>query len=85
MMAGVDDSPQPSKMPSISPGVGGRLVPWAYTTATNLGYRLHVVDVYFSTLTRSMPCHCRVAFMTEVKARILAQFDAIDRAPVIHR
>ena len=46
---------------------------------------LNLVEGFFSKTARSMLRHIRVASKVELKARILAYLDDINRDPVIHR
>ena len=48
------------------------------------GSWLNLVEGFFSKMTRSMLRHIRVASKAELKARILAYLDDINRDPVIH-
>jgi len=48
------------------------------------GSWLNLVEGFFSKMARSMLRHIRVASKTELKARILAYLDDINRDPVIH-
>ena len=49
------------------------------------GSWLNLVEGFFSKMARSMLRHIRVASKAELKARILAYLDDINRDPVIHR
>ena len=49
------------------------------------GSWLNLVEGFFSKMARSMLRHIRVASKDELKARILAYLDDINREPVIHR
>lgn len=49
------------------------------------GSWLNLVEGFFSKMTRSMLRHIRVASKAELKTRILAYLDDINRDPVIHR
>jgi len=49
------------------------------------GSWLNLVEGFFSKMARSMLCHIRVQSKAELKARILAYLDDINRDPVIHR
>lgn len=48
------------------------------------GSWLNLVEGFFSKMARSMLRHIRVASKTELKARIIAYLDDINRDPVIH-
>ena len=48
------------------------------------GSWLNLVEGFFSKLARSVLCHIRVASKQELKERILAAIDAINRDPIIH-
>ena len=48
------------------------------------GSWLNLVEGFFSKMTRSMLRHIRVASKAELKQRILAYLDDINREPVIH-
>ncbi len=48
------------------------------------GSWLNLVEGFFSKMTRSMLRHIRVASKAELKARILAYLDALNRDPVVH-
>ena len=48
------------------------------------GSWLNLVEGFFSKMARSMLRHIRVASKAELKARILAYLDELNRAPVIH-
>ena len=48
------------------------------------GSWLNIVEGFFSKMTRSMLRHIRVASKAELKQRILAYLDDINREPVIH-
>jgi transposase len=48
------------------------------------GSWLNLVEGFFSKMARSMLRHIRVASKTELKARILAYLDDINRDPVVH-
>jgi transposase len=48
------------------------------------GSWLNLVEGFFSKMARSMLRHIRVASKTELKARILAYLDDLNREPVIH-
>ena len=45
---------------------------------------LNLVEGFFSKMTRSMLRHIRVASKAELKQRILAYLDDVNREPVIH-
>ncbi len=49
------------------------------------GSWLNLVEGFFSKMARSMLRHIRVASKAELKTRILAYLDSINRDPVIHR
>jgi transposase len=49
------------------------------------GSWLNLVEGFFSKVTRSMLRHIRVASKAELKARIVAYLDDVNRDPVIHR
>ena len=49
------------------------------------GSWLNLVEGFFSKMSRSMLRHIRVASKAELKARIFAYLDEINREPVIHR
>ena len=49
------------------------------------GSWLNLVEGFFSKMARSMLRHIRVASKTELKARILAYLDDVNRDPVIHQ
>ena len=48
------------------------------------GSWLNLVEGFFSTLTRSVLRHIRVASKQELKSRILAAIDDLNREPVVH-
>jgi transposase len=48
------------------------------------GSWLNLVEGFFSKMARSLLRHIRVASKAELKARILAYFDDLNREPVIH-
>jgi transposase len=48
------------------------------------GSWLNVVEAFFSKMARSMLRQIRVASKAELKTRILAYLDEINRDPVIH-
>lgn len=48
------------------------------------GSWLNLVEGFFSRMARSMLRHIRVASKAELKARILAYLEDIDRDPLIH-
>lgn len=48
------------------------------------GSWLNLVEGFFSKMARSMLRHIRVASKTELKARIIAYLDELNRDPVIH-
>ena len=48
------------------------------------GSWLNLVEGFFSKMARSVLRHIRVASKEELKARILAYLDDLNRAPVIH-
>lgn len=45
---------------------------------------LNIIEGFFSKMTRSMLRHIRVKSKDELKARILAYFDEVNRHPVVH-
>ena len=49
------------------------------------GSWLNLVEGFFSKMSRSMLRHIRVASKAELKARILAYLDDINREPVVHQ
>ena len=49
------------------------------------GSWLNLVEGFFSKMARSMLRHIRVASKAELKARIIAYLDELNRDPVIHR
>jgi transposase len=48
------------------------------------GSWLNLVEGFFSKMTRSMLRHIRVTSKTELKARIIAYLDDLNRQPVVH-
>jgi transposase len=48
------------------------------------GSWLNLVEGFFSKMARSVLRHIRVASKEELKARILAYLDDLNRTPVIH-
>jgi transposase len=48
------------------------------------GSWLNLVEAFFSKIARSMLRHIRVASKAELKARILAYLDDLNRDPVVH-
>jgi transposase len=48
------------------------------------GSWLNLVEGFFSKLTRSVLRHIRVASKQEMKGRLLAAIDDINRQPVVH-
>jgi transposase len=48
------------------------------------GSWLNLVEGFFSKMTRSVLRHIRVASKAELKARILAYIDGVNREPVVH-
>jgi hypothetical protein len=48
------------------------------------GSWLDLVEGFFSKVARSVPRHIRVASNDELRARILAYLDDLNREPVIH-
>jgi transposase len=49
------------------------------------GSWLNIVEAFFSKMARSMLRHIRVASKAELKARILAYLDEVNREPVVYR
>jgi transposase len=60
----------------------GRL---AFTFLPKHGSWLNLIEGFFSKLARSVLRHIRVADKQELKQRILAQIDRINRNPVVHK
>lgn len=58
---------------------------FAFVFTPKHGSWLNLVEGFFSKMARSMLRHIRVASKAELKARILAYLDDINRDPVIHR
>jgi hypothetical protein len=48
------------------------------------GSWLNLVEGFFSKMARSVLCHMRVASKAELKQRIMAYLDELNRAPVVH-
>jgi transposase len=57
---------------------------FAFVFTPKHGSWLNLVEGFFSKMARSMLRHIRVASKAELKARILAYLDDINRDPVIH-
>ena len=58
---------------------------FAFVFTPKHGSWLNLVEGFFSKMARSMLRHIRVASKAELKTRILAYLDDINRDPVIHR
>jgi transposase len=57
---------------------------FAFVFTPKHGSWLNLVEGFFSKMTRSMLRHIRVASKAELKARILAYLDDLNRDPVVH-
>jgi transposase len=57
---------------------------FAFVFTPKHGSWLNLVEGFFSKMARSMLRHIRVASKAELKARILAYLDDLNRDPVIH-
>jgi hypothetical protein len=57
---------------------------FAFVSAPKHGSRLNLVEGFFSRLARSTLRHIRVASRRELKDRIVAAIDDINRDPVVH-
>ena len=57
---------------------------FAFVFTPKHGSWLNIVEGFFSKMARSMLRHIRVASKEELKARILAYLDDLNREPVIH-
>jgi len=55
-----------------------------FTFTPTLGSWLNLIEGFFSKLTRSVLRHIRVTSKLELKERIMAGIDNIDRRPVVH-
>jgi transposase len=58
---------------------------FAFTFLPKHGSWLNLIEGFFSKLARSVLRHIRVADKQELKRRILAQIDRINRNPVVHK
>ena len=57
---------------------------FAFVFTPKHGSWLNLVEGFFSKMTRSMLRHIRVASKAELKARIMAYLDDLNRDPVVH-
>ena len=57
---------------------------FAFTLTPKHGSWLNLIEGFFSRLARSLLRHIRVASKPELKERILAAIDDINKRPVVH-
>jgi hypothetical protein len=94
-MAALDDSPRPGKEPTITDAARAWVVslacqnpPSRARSPKEVGYPHELwttrPEGFFSKMARSVLRRIRVASMDELKARILAYLDNLNREPIIH-